>query len=73
MDVDGKPGAYPVNPNGSEDHIAGLTDETGRVLGLMPHPERHIHLTNHPLWTRLPRDRQPDGLSLFQRAVDYLP
>ena len=72
VDANGKPGPYPVNPNGSEDHIAGLTDETGRVLGLMPHPERHIHLTNHPLWTRLPRDRQPDGLRLFQHAIDYL-
>lgn len=50
--TEGKPGPYPINPNGSECDIAGLTDATGRVLGLMPHPERHIHATQHPLWTR---------------------
>jgi phosphoribosylformylglycinamidine synthase len=49
--------------------IAGLTDETGQVLGLMPHPERNAHLTNHPRWTRLPKDRKPDGLRLFKTAV----
>ncbi len=72
VDADGKPGEYPVNPNGSDDHIAGLTDASGRVLGLMPHPERHIHLTHHPFWTRLPKDRRPDGLSVFENAVRHL-
>jgi phosphoribosylformylglycinamidine synthase len=68
-DENGAPGRYPTNPNGSMGSIAGLTDGTGQVLGLMPHPERNAHLTNHPLWTSLPRDRMPDGLRLFQTAV----
>ncbi len=52
VDEDGKEGGYPINPNGSMDSIAGLTDTTGRVLGLMPHPERHIRPTQHPHWSR---------------------
>ncbi|MDP3731580.1 MAG: phosphoribosylformylglycinamidine synthase I [Candidatus Omnitrophota bacterium] len=44
---------YPYNPNGSIDNIAGICDETGRVLGLMPHPERHIGVSQHPRWTGL--------------------
>ncbi|HEX6987351.1 MAG TPA: phosphoribosylformylglycinamidine synthase subunit PurQ, partial [Planctomycetaceae bacterium] len=43
---------YPDNPNGSAANIAGLCDPTGRVLGLMPHPERFIDATQHPQWTR---------------------
>lgn len=50
-DERGHPGPYPVNPNGSEDDIAGLRDATGRIFGLMPHPERHVHPTQHPAWT----------------------
>ena len=50
---DGSEALYPENPNGSVDHIAGICDVTGRVLGLMPHPERHFHFTQHPFWTRL--------------------
>lgn len=67
---DGQPNAYPANPNGSTDHIAGLCDPTGRVLGLMPHPERFIHPTQHPRWTR-EKIEQPDGLTLFARAAAY--
>ena len=70
VDGEGNIGAYPVNPNGSTDHIAGLCDSTGRVLGLMPHPERFVHKTHHPRWTRETID-QPDGLSLFINAVNY--
>ncbi len=69
VDAEGREGPYPVNPNGSMGSIAGLTDKTGQVLGLMPHPERNAHLTNHPRWTRLPKDREPDGLRLFKTAV----
>ncbi len=69
VDAEGQPGGYPVNPNGSVDDIAGLTDATGQVLGLMPHPERNAHVTNHPEWTRLQRDRKPEGLRLFAAAV----
>ncbi|MEE9296766.1 MAG: phosphoribosylformylglycinamidine synthase I [Phycisphaerae bacterium] len=71
-DEQGRPGPYPVNPNGSVDSIAGLTDQTGQVLGLMPHPERHVHFTHHPFWTKSPKDRAPDGLRLFQAAVASL-
>ncbi len=71
VDQNGQAGGYPINPNGSVRDIAGLTDETGRVLGLMPHPERHVHLTHHPSWTALPRDRTPDGLRLFRAGVRH--
>jgi phosphoribosylformylglycinamidine synthase len=56
VDENGNEGGYPVNPNGSFESIAGLTDSTGRVLGLMPHPERHIRHTQHPRWTRMKSD-----------------
>ncbi|GAB4160003.1 MAG: phosphoribosylformylglycinamidine synthase subunit PurQ [Planctomycetaceae bacterium] len=62
---------YPDNPNGSAANIAGLSDPTGRVLGLMPHPERFIHATQHPQWTRLNLAGNGGGLKLFQNAVDY--
>jgi len=63
---------FPANPNGAEANVAGVCDTTGRVLGLMPHPERHIDPTHHPRWTR--RTTQPeagDGLKLFQNALRY--
>lgn len=59
----------PFNPNGSTGDIAGLCDPTGRVLGLMPHPERFVVGTQHPCWTSLPRREEGDGLALFRRAV----
>lgn len=62
---------YPVNPNGSFANIAGLGDATGRVLGLMPHPERFIHATQHPEWTRRKLRGDGDGLKLFRNAVEY--
>jgi phosphoribosylformylglycinamidine synthase subunit PurQ / glutaminase len=74
VDHNGNFGPFPVNPNGSVDHIAGLCDPTGRVLGLMPHPERNVHKTHHPRWTRFnggSQVPQPDGLSLFVNAVNY--
>ncbi len=43
---------YPINPNGSILDIAGICNEQGNVLGLMPHPENHIHAWQHPLHTR---------------------
>ncbi len=61
---------YPFNPNGSAVSLAGLTDPTGRVLGLMPHPEAFHHVTNHPCWTRGELD--PPGTLLFANAVRYL-
>lgn len=62
--------AYPANPNGAARNVAGLCDDTGRVFGLMPHPERHIDPTQHPRWTRQIAERG-DGLALFENAVRY--
>jgi phosphoribosylformylglycinamidine synthase len=61
----------PDNPNGSEAAIAGLCDASGRVLGLMPHPERHVLPTQHPRWTREGLADAGDGLRIFRNAVDY--
>jgi phosphoribosylformylglycinamidine synthase subunit PurQ / glutaminase len=70
-DEAGKPGPFPVNPNGSQGDVAGLCDATGRVLGLMPHPERHVLPTQHPRWTRNGLAAEGDGLRLFRNAVEY--
>ena len=59
------------NPNGSMADVAGLCDATGRVLGLMPHPERHIDPVQHPRWTRGEASPVGDGLKLFQNATAY--
>jgi phosphoribosylformylglycinamidine synthase subunit PurQ / glutaminase len=72
VDSNGSQGGFPVNPNGSMDSIAGLTDKTGRILGLMPHPERFIRRTQHPFWTRMPADLQTDGTTIFHNAVKYV-
>src|SRR5262249_15627633 len=68
VDAKGNSGPYPVNPNGSQGDVAGLCDASGRVLGLMPHPERHILPTQHPRWTRLGPAPEGDGLRLFRNA-----
>jgi len=71
---DGKtsPADYPHNPNGSLADAAGLCDATGRILGLMPHPERHIDPTHHPAWTRQPSlPESGAGLKLFTNAVEW--
>lgn len=63
-----------TNPNGSTAHVAGICDATGRVFGLMPHPERHLDPYQHPHWTRIaPKDRPQygDGFALFKNAVDF--
>ncbi len=62
---------YPDNPNGSMADVAGICDTTGRVLGLMPHPERHIAPTHHPRWTRGEAHSPGDGLPVFANAVEY--
>jgi phosphoribosylformylglycinamidine synthase len=71
VDREGRPGPYPVNPNGSEGDVAGVCDVSGRVLGLMPHPERHVLPTQHPRWTREGLAEEGDGLRLFRNAVEY--
>ena len=66
----------PFNPNGSIGAIAGLSDPTGRIFGMMPHPEAYLSPENHPLWHKqreqhsLPK--KGDGLILFENAVNYL-
>jgi phosphoribosylformylglycinamidine synthase I len=60
---------YPLNPNGSVANIAGICDPTGRVLGLMPHPERNLSPYNHPQWTRMEPRTEGEGLAFYQRMV----
>lgn len=62
---------YPFNPNGSIGAVAAVCDTSGRVCGLMPHPERHIDATQHPRWTRQPLAREGDGLQVFRNAVRF--
>ncbi len=63
---------YPANPNGAEDAIAGICSETGRIFGLMPHPEAYSHRTNHPRWTREDLPEEGMGLALFKNAAKFL-
>ena len=75
-------GRFPFNPNGSVDDIAGICDATGRIFGLMPHPEGYNHPTNHPEWTRRKEiDRRrgtsrqkdlPVGVRILQNGVEYV-
>lgn len=63
---------YPANPNGSIHAIAGISNASGTILGLMPHPERYVKFTQHPNWTRQrPWMKKGDGLMIFQNAIDY--
>ncbi|MBL7070896.1 MAG: phosphoribosylformylglycinamidine synthase I [Candidatus Omnitrophica bacterium] len=63
--------SYPGNPNGSMDDIAGISDSTGRILGMMPHPERFIRRTQHPRWTREDLKEEGHGLDIFRNGVDF--
>ena len=75
-------GNFPDNPNGSLEDIAGICDPSGRIFGLMPHPEAYNHFTSHPDWTRekqirfrsgkAARIEQPVGIRIFKNAVDYM-
>ena len=62
---------FPWNPNGSMNAVAGICDPTGRIFGLMPHPERHVEGTQHPRWTREGLKPEGDGLRVFRNAVDF--
>lgn len=62
---------YPDNPNGALNAIAGICDPTGRILGLMPHPERFVKIEQHPNWRRLP-DLKPQGLPIFENMINYI-
>ena len=63
---------FPLNPNGSQNAIAGVCDQTGRLMGLMPHPEAFVHYTQHPRWTREYLPEEGDGLILFRNAAEYV-
>jgi phosphoribosylformylglycinamidine synthase subunit PurQ / glutaminase len=63
---------YPANPNGAVDAIAGICNETGRIFGLMPHPEAYLHRTNHPRWTREELPEEGMGLAIFKNAVTFI-
>ena len=61
-----------TNPNGSDDDIAGVCDATGLVFGLMPHPERYVHPTQHYAWTsQRPLPAVGAGLAVFENAVRH--
>ncbi|MDX2447764.1 MAG: phosphoribosylformylglycinamidine synthase subunit PurQ [Desulfobacterales bacterium] len=80
---DGRPAdqAFPCNPNGSIDDIAGICDPTGRIFGLMPHPEAYNHWTNHPDWPLMKEKRKrkgeplpsglTPGLKMLANGVEY--
>ena len=76
---DGQPanGSFPENPNGAVNDIAGICDPTGRVFGLMPHPEAFTHWTHHPEWTRMKSRGTLDfetptpGARIFTNAVNH--
>ena len=72
-DKDGNSAPYPANPNGSLDDIAGICDTSGRVLGLMPHPERHVTYLQHPNWRRYGADADGMGVGLkvFKNGVKF--
>ncbi|QWV95592.1 phosphoribosylformylglycinamidine synthase subunit PurQ [Geomonas oryzisoli] len=63
---------FPENPNGSVNAIAGICDETGRIMGLMPHPEAFVHRTQHPRWTREELPEEGEGLIFFKNAAKYV-
>lgn len=71
IDKNGNPTQkYPENPNGALNAIAGVTDITGRVLGLMPHPERFVEVEQYPNWRR--EKRKPEGLPIFKNMIDFV-
>ena len=76
VDEKGERQGYPANPNGSVDNIAGICDMTGRIFGLMPHPERHISIYQGPYWTRMTkkipeRGEAGDGFTIFKNGVNF--
>lgn len=75
VDDDGVPTqAWPANPNGSDKAVAGICDPTGRLFGLMPHPDAYLYPFQHPQWTRQRLSHDPPsegaGLAIFRNGVD---
>lgn len=72
VDLKGNPTQqYPDNPNGALNAIAGICDTTGRILGLMPHPERFVKIEQHPNWRRS-KISNPQGLPIFENMINYV-
>ncbi|MDB5081393.1 MAG: hypothetical protein JWP00_3317 [Chloroflexi bacterium] len=64
--------AYPWNPNGSVSNAGGVSNASGTVIGMMPHPERFVSAWQHPNWTRQKtKEVEGAGLKFFKNAVDY--
>jgi phosphoribosylformylglycinamidine synthase len=63
---------YPLNPNGSVGAIAAISDPTGRLFGMMPHPEAYLSPVNHPRWTREKVPEEGMGLAIFRNAIEYI-
>ena len=63
---------YPLNPNGAVAAIAGICDPTGRLFGMMPHPEAYLYPVNHPRWTREKIPEEGMGLAIFRNAITYI-
>ena len=72
VDEEGNMSGYPWDPSGSMGNVAGVCDPTGRILGMMPHPERHVEPTQHPRWTREGLKAEGEGIIIFRKAVDYI-
>jgi phosphoribosylformylglycinamidine synthase subunit PurQ / glutaminase len=79
-DMSAANGEYPQNPNGSLNDIAGICDPSGKILGIMPHPERFLTFYNHPGWTRIkeeykrrnaPVPEEGDGLKILRNGVNF--
>lgn len=79
---DGSPsnGEFPHNPNGAMEDIAGICDPSGRIFGLMPHPDRFLYFENEEGWElkkesliragkTLPKEG--DGLQVFKNGINY--
>ena len=62
---------YVDNPNGSVEDIAGICDPTGRIMGLMPHPERHIDIRQHPRWEKSAGGTLGHGFLIIKNGVEY--
>ena len=71
VDENGNPAGYPYNPNGSVDGVAGICDRSGRIFGMMPHPEAFSIVENCPYWVK-GTVKEPMGLKLFRNAVTYM-
>ena len=68
-DAHGNDAAYPLNPNGALNAIAGITDSSGRIFGLMPHPERFMFKHHSPFWQE--KESEPFGVRIFKNAIEY--